>query len=75
MTEANKIYQQSMIDWFNESELSTKMAESEFKHYNEQIGLMKSKVQLLVKQIKSNTKRLEIAKKEYSSWLKQVNKK
>lgn len=75
MTKANRIYKQSMLDWFKESELSTKMAESELKHSNEQIELMKAKIPILVKQIKSNTARLTIAKKEYSDWLKQVNKK
>lgn len=71
MTKANRIYQQSMLDWFKESELSTKMAESELNHYNELIELMKAKIPILVKQIKSNTTRLAIAKKEYAIWQKQ----
>lgn len=74
MTSEQKLYNQSMLDWFKEAELSTDITQSEIDYYLEQIKLMKAKLPMLHKQLSQSDSRVFIMKTNHDEWLSQFNK-
>ena len=75
LTAEQKLYSQSMIEWFKSMEIDSEWQKTEMAYFIDNIEYNKKKLALLKSRFIKANKRYAIAKKQYSDWLKQVNKK